>query len=412
MFLKFFKWFFSLLPSFQYLEIANIYIKCISDPSNCEDPPPDKRATIEICFKSSDVAMCIGPAIIPTMAEIGAWFVDQIFKPIKEWFEDLFGFSSQETENPTGVETERVEQAYDMADDVQTKKKDGETVPKPGAYDYTSESDGAFNAQKGVESEEEDVESPDKVYETDVEEGVPGSDPDIIEQFEDMVENYKDTQEDTKDERDDLKKTRDNIDKKDARRAWNEANDQYNKVNSKWTEAKAGEAKSRKALADYKAGKGIDMSYEGEGENKFREASTPCGEVGAFRDPNAPCLAPATLIQEDNEYLAIAKQRAHAKALRLAVEGNYYFRKSNSRIRQPRPSRVKLFDPFEAHSTYSDALVYTVHGVDTLNDIHHATSNPVLTPVLTKPRRILSIMQKSTRRGSMAYCFRRLLTTS
>ena len=160
------------MPKFQYSEISNIYVQCMADPSNCADPPPDRRMAVEICFYGLSMQMCIGPIEMPHMSEIVEWFLSEIFKPIERWFKSLFGFEEEKVEEPTGVKTKTAAQTYDQAEDVETTTKDGETVPKKDAYKYEEENDGDVQLQSGVEGTEEDVKSPDGVNEPVEEDGV------------------------------------------------------------------------------------------------------------------------------------------------------------------------------------------------------------------------------------------------
>jgi len=80
------------LPQFRYAEVGQIYVKCLTNPQNC-DIAQSKFPSFKICF--SDIKpSCIETPTLPTIAKFPAWLMAQIKPVIKAWFEGLF---TQET---------------------------------------------------------------------------------------------------------------------------------------------------------------------------------------------------------------------------------------------------------------------------------------------------------------------------
>jgi len=78
------------LPKFRYAEIGNIYIKCLIDPLNCNILEA-KLPSLEVCFSKIG---CLKTGEMPTVAEFGTWFKENVLGKIKTWFENLIDWKS------------------------------------------------------------------------------------------------------------------------------------------------------------------------------------------------------------------------------------------------------------------------------------------------------------------------------
>jgi len=72
------------LPKFRYLEIGQIYIKCFTDPKNC-DMSEARIPSFKICFSVID---CFSTPTMPTFGEIGKWLMDNTINKVKTWLTD------------------------------------------------------------------------------------------------------------------------------------------------------------------------------------------------------------------------------------------------------------------------------------------------------------------------------------
>ena len=169
---KVFLAFLDLLPTFHFLEVSDIYIRCLTDPKGCQETAP-RRPKLEICWKASSSAMCLGPAIMPTLAEIGQWIVDNLLTPIGNWFASLFGFDKQKTEEPLKVEDTFTSADYSTPGAYQSQVKGGdfkgEDIPyEPGQYAKASNSAGSARLPTKVKTADEDVETPEERHGADI----------------------------------------------------------------------------------------------------------------------------------------------------------------------------------------------------------------------------------------------------
>lgn len=87
------------LPRFRYLRLSKIYIKCLTNPKQCN--MADARIpSLTICFSKIG---CLGPTASPSFKEIGAYLKRLLTVKLKNWFTSKIRWKTFNLRYPTGI---------------------------------------------------------------------------------------------------------------------------------------------------------------------------------------------------------------------------------------------------------------------------------------------------------------------
>ena len=77
----------------------------------------------------------MGPSVLPSLGRAGVWFIDEMAPLIRDWFALVFGFESEDVEEPGEVESTTEDMSYTEAKAPVGKGADN--VPEGPSYDFS-----------------------------------------------------------------------------------------------------------------------------------------------------------------------------------------------------------------------------------------------------------------------------------
>jgi hypothetical protein len=255
---KFWAAFMKLLPKFDYLEFSDIYIRCLTDPKNC-DKTAAKRVKIAICFSNGFGQLCLGPAVIPTLKEIAVWFVKQIRTAIENWFRSMFGFAKESVAEPGEVQKKKEAMTFSRPDKPKQKTQKGETYPvDPAKYKYATKSDGEADVPNGLAVKESSISAPTQTHDASVlKDGKLATTadaqpkPELIKQYKDLIERKEESVKSDEKSIQRLKTDKGFKNKDGGQQVKRQLEDMDKRLKAK----KASLAATKQKLVDYQAGK-------------------------------------------------------------------------------------------------------------------------------------------------------------
>merc|ERR1711871_133309 len=138
-----------------------------------------KRIIFKLSLKGDNYAI-LWSAELPYPHEIGAWFVDQLWQPVKDFFTGGFSFEEEDVEEPGKTESESDDMSYEEPGDPDEYSRDTEDAcgdhneGEPMfdeddcdeyVYSGNPNSRGSARAPGGVSTTKDEVQTPDQVHE-------------------------------------------------------------------------------------------------------------------------------------------------------------------------------------------------------------------------------------------------------
>ena len=125
-------WILKQIPTFRYLRIDKVYMKCLLEPTKC-DLSKMRIPRLEVAFSTFTITI-----EVPKASEVLDWLINTALKKMIEWFKGFFTWKKKDIKIPTGVNWIDKDLSIKMATGIEFGKKKflGIKVPFPEGLKY------------------------------------------------------------------------------------------------------------------------------------------------------------------------------------------------------------------------------------------------------------------------------------